>query len=739
MRKFLLAILIFLCLTSTSFAYRCVYSETVRDSAGNIMANATVRAYIETAGTQATIYEEVDSTTSVSSVSTNSDGSFEFYVDRFDYDSDQKFQIIVTKGSSTKTYDDVTIDRVVMGTYAGDKTLTTTLRVPEGVIYSGTITVSTGTIIAGLYQIFSGTVTGLTKAYPEWWTTNATPGTTNMTTALQAAADSLTSGGNLILQPTTYSFTNLTLDNAGVTLQGSGWGSVLESSLAATGDTATAILIQANNVTVKDFELTYANIPTALVATGDWVIENNGIGVGVNPTVADTYYSNVTIDNVYVLGGKTHGICVGRSINTIVKNCRVENVWGTGIWGTHTKDAHIINNYITETEDLGIDMTANGTDPAGTGLAPWVSENVLIQGNILYRDLGGIGCHGPYGCLISDNIIDTTWTYPIVASKDGASGHTTPQNVKIVNNTIIDPWKLYGVGETKANDLVTTSGGVHAAIEAWVDGALTITGNDIYDTSTLTTSYVGIWAGGDSVTATPLTNITLTGNNLYIDAQYGFRIGSYADASAVDQVDNLTMTGNTLVIGSAKGAMALYLNGVKHGTVSGNTFDCGGQTLSDPSGRFVVTNYSEDILITGNKVLNNTGNGYSDSAGSSKISMNGNYGVYDYPTPGWTDKVDTAPTLTIAEILKGIIYGTPTEGRAYVLPTGTLTDASGYFALYGTWDWSIINLAAVTHAITLTAGDDHTIVGNAVVAAASSAGFRTQKTAANTFITYRIH
>jgi len=110
----------------------------------------------------------------------------------------------------------------------------------------------------------------------------------------------------------------------------------------------------------------------------------------------------------------------------------------------------------------------------------------------------------------------------------------------------------------------------------------------------------------------------------------------------------------------------------------------------------------------------------------------------------------TATTLTIAKILTGIITATHAEGstQAYTLPTGTLCDASDYFAVNSAYDWTLINLsAAAIDTVTLTAGDDHTIVGNPIVQSANSstggvygnsARWRTRKTAANTFVTYRI-
>lgn len=114
-----------------------------------------------------------------------------------------------------------------------------------------------------------------------------------------------------------------------------------------------------------------------------------------------------------------------------------------------------------------------------------------------------------------------------------------------------------------------------------------------------------------------------------------------------------------------------------------------------------------------------------------------------------------AATLTAAQLKTGILNATPTATGAtvaYVLPTGTLLDASfvGDDALQigDAFDWVVINNAlAALDTITITAGTDHTLVGGAIVQSLHattggitgySAAFRTRKTAANTFVTYRI-
>lgn len=102
---------------------------------------------------------------------------------------------------------------------------------------------------------------------------------------------------------------------------------------------------------------------------------------------------------------------------------------------------------------------------------------------------------------------------------------------------------------------------------------------------------------------------------------------------------------------------------------------------------------------------------------------------------------NAAATLAIATLLAGLITTTNTAAIILTLPTGTLSDAGcggGNIPVDNCFDWNLINLAASIGTVTIAAGTGHTIVGNAVVAIGSSAMFRSRKTAANTFITYRI-
>lgn len=97
--------------------------------------------------------------------------------------------------------------------------------------------------------------------------------------------------------------------------------------------------------------------------------------------------------------------------------------------------------------------------------------------------------------------------------------------------------------------------------------------------------------------------------------------------------------------------------------------------------------------------------------------------------------VDVTGAVSAAAMLGGIVTSAAAT-VAGTIPTGTVMDAASEFAIGDSFDWSVIKVGA--NAFTVTAATGHTIVGVAVVATATSALFRTKKTAANTFVTYRL-
>lgn len=99
--------------------------------------------------------------------------------------------------------------------------------------------------------------------------------------------------------------------------------------------------------------------------------------------------------------------------------------------------------------------------------------------------------------------------------------------------------------------------------------------------------------------------------------------------------------------------------------------------------------------------------------------------------------VNVTATLTIANLQTGIITTTTAAAVDMTLPTGT--DVEGGFAVNSNdlaFMWSVINTGSNT--ATILAATAHTIVGSAAVAGGSSGRFTTQRTAPNTYVTYRL-
>jgi len=107
------------------------------------------------------------------------------------------------------------------------------------------------------------------------------------------------------------------------------------------------------------------------------------------------------------------------------------------------------------------------------------------------------------------------------------------------------------------------------------------------------------------------------------------------------------------------------------------------------------------------------------------------------PAQGTPGVLDATGALTADMISSGIVTSTTGAAVAGTVPTGTVMDAAFLNMQIGdSFDWSVIATGA--NAFTVTAASGHTLVGTAVVATVTSGAFRTRKTAAATYVTYRI-
>lgn len=102
-------------------------------------------------------------------------------------------------------------------------------------------------------------------------------------------------------------------------------------------------------------------------------------------------------------------------------------------------------------------------------------------------------------------------------------------------------------------------------------------------------------------------------------------------------------------------------------------------------------------------------------------------------TPG---TLNATGTLTCTLLTGGIVTSTTAAAVAATLDTGAAMDIAQDFDIGDSFDWAVINTGGNT--LTVTASTGHTIVGTATVVTVASGRFRTRKTAADTFVTYRL-
>lgn len=103
-------------------------------------------------------------------------------------------------------------------------------------------------------------------------------------------------------------------------------------------------------------------------------------------------------------------------------------------------------------------------------------------------------------------------------------------------------------------------------------------------------------------------------------------------------------------------------------------------------------------------------------------------------TPG---TLNATGTLTAALCLTGLVTSTTAAAVVATLDTGATVDLASNWVVNDSFDWAVVNTGANAFTVT-AAASGHTVVGAGAVATGTSGQFRTRKTAADTFVTYRL-
>jgi len=212
-----------------------------------------------------------------------------------------------------------------------------------------------------------------------------------------------------------------------------------------------------------------------------------------------------------------------------------------------------------------------------------------------------------------------------------------------------------------------------------------------------------------------------------------------------------TLMGGAGTNGNAIGGVATVTGGAGQGTAAGAAASLvGGASGAGATGK------GGAAKVTGGAALStNDDGGGAVIAGGAKSGTGfigpvviGNAQLmpiwYPQAAPA-TDGGDTPFTATVAQMVAGLLSMTPTTGRTITLPTGTQMDAGVAFAdvpaTFG-FDFTVQNraaFAATDDIITLAAGaSGMTVTGSSTVAPGVTGRFRAVRTAANTWIIYKI-
>jgi hypothetical protein len=151
-----------------------------------------------------------------------------------------------------------------------------------------------------------------------------------------------------------------------------------------------------------------------------------------------------------------------------------------------------------------------------------------------------------------------------------------------------------------------------------------------------------------------------------------------------------------------------------------------------------------------NVLTSSNGGSYTSGAFSSATTVileSGAYGAFydvgasaavtEIIPQGDPNALNATGTLTAAMLLGKIVTSSTAAAVTATLDTGAIMDAATTLAIGEGIVWSAINTGGA-NAFTVTASSGHTIVGAGAVAASSSGRFLTRKTAASTFVTYRL-
>jgi len=432
---------------------------------------------------------------------------------------------------------------------AGDADLTipanVTMKMPAGAVISvatGVTLSINGPLDAGLHQVFSCIGTGrvmfgvgaVKEVYPEWFATNTTPGTTDMTAAIRAAIVSASRYGKVVLD-NAYKITGDVSPTNKSDLLITGKGSISLVTGSATAVYAFGLVGTMDNVTIEEL---------SLIGEGDATYNQTAVGSDSGQTLSNITVRNLKITNFNV-GISANAHIGGSATKFSIYDNELTNILGTTAgkgYGIHlAKATH------TKVMRNSIDNCQRHSIYQGSG----DNVNNVISGNVITNHRKGVatGAYLPAiaiarssGIRCDNNTLVDFFDGGIHVQQE-ESTTTSAQNISVVNNQLIG----------RKNDIPGIGiGDPNTGPTAYWTERVDIRGNFI------TTNRASV--GGYEIRVFNGRQIDLSNNTIVLtgvaSAAYAFGIGSNTMDAATD-LDYVTASGNA-VFGTGGDLSAVY-------------------------------------------------------------------------------------------------------------------------------------------------------------------------------------
>lgn len=345
---------------------------------------------------------------------------------------------------------------------------------------------------------------------------------------LQAAIDSLGSGGGKILCPVMdFSTSGLYINESNIVIEGCG----NESKIRLSGSTNTNVFTctDVKNVHFKNLFIDGNEDGQTYMATGH-LYQN---------VVYFNRSEDCSVENCYIINATRNAICSRHGmdnsfINNIVRDVGITLKGGTGSCGIYLRGdngSSVINNKVHNCYANGI-VAEHGHIPDP---GRWYSNHVTIVGNVISDCVSGIWVEAAENTTITGNVIYNNTksesygqTYSAIMIGSNAY-HTTVTANSIYNSNAsgISVWE--GPTAVTANTIVNASlSGIACASNAEF---ITISANTIRD--------VGNTALGYGIDTYTCSNISIMGNLIY-------DVGAYYGISVSAGSENVSVVGNII-------------------------------------------------------------------------------------------------------------------------------------------------------------------------------------------------